>query len=102
MATSACGGDCPDIEPVKIKDRIPPVYPQSARARGVQGTVILYAVIEEDGHISDLKIVHSAGTELDQAAASAVSHWRYERTSGCADLKGRAETLIDVIFWLQH
>jgi TonB family protein len=94
--------DCTDAAPWKIKDRIQPVYPQAARARGVQGTVILYAIIEDDGHISNLRMAHSAGTELDQSAANAVSHWRYERTSSCADATGRTETFIDVIFSLQY
>ncbi len=91
-----------DAAPWKIKDRIQPVYPQAARARGVQGTVILYAIIEDDGHISNLRMAHSAGTELDQSAANAISHWRYERTSSCADATGRTETFIDVIFSLQY
>jgi TonB family protein len=94
--------DCADLEEWKVKDQTQPAYPQSARMRGAQGTVILYAVIEDDGHVSNLRMAHSAGTELDQAAASAVSHWRYARTSGCADVTGRTETFIDVIFSLQY
>jgi TonB family protein len=94
-------GDCTEAAPWKIKDRPQPVYPESARARKVQGTVILYAIIEDDGHISSLRMAHSAGTELDQSAAQAVSHWTYERTDGCKEVIGRTETFIDVIFWLQ-
>jgi TonB family protein len=95
-------GDCAEATPWKIKDRPQPVYPESARARGVQGTVVLYAIIEDDGHISSVRMAHSAGTELDQSAAKAVSHWTYERTDGCKDVTGRTETFIDVIFWLER
>lgn len=94
--------ECTDGAVWKIKDRMQPVYPSSARMRGNQGTVSLYAVIEEDGHISNLRVLHSAGTELDQAAISAVSHWRYERTTNCVDSKGRTESSIDIIFWLER
>jgi TonB family protein len=93
--------DCPDRAAWKVKERKQPAYPQSARARGVQGTVVLYAIIEEDGHLSNVRIVQSAGTELDQSAVNSVSQWRYERTDSCARSRGRTEIQIDIMFWLQ-
>lgn len=62
-----------------LKHRVQPEYPHSARVQRRQGTVVLSAIIEEDGRLSSLKTVHSAGPELDQSALAAVSHWRYER-----------------------
>jgi TonB family protein len=95
--------DCrPSDAEWKVKDMTEPAYPVSARMNSKEGTVTLYAVIEEDGHVSGLHVLHSAGTELDQAATNAVSQWRYERTESCADSKGRTETAIDVTFSLQR
>jgi TonB family protein len=93
--------DCADGEIWKVKDQVLPAYPRSAQQRKAQGTVILYAVIEDDGHVSNLRIALSAGTDLDQAAAHALSKWRYERTTGCLDSKGRTESLIEVNFSLE-
>jgi len=93
---------CPHGELWKLKDRVVPVYPPPARMQGEEGTVILYARIEEDGHVSNLHIVHSAAADLDQAAAYAVSRWRYEPTPACVNFRGPAETLIDVIFTLRR
>jgi TonB family protein len=84
-----------------LKERVQPQYPVSARMRHRQGTVLLYAVISEDGKLSGLKVAHSAGPELDQSAMTAVSHWRYERTAACSESKGRAETFVDVAYTLQ-
>lgn len=92
--------DCREDAIWKLKQRVQPEYPQSARMQHRQGTVTLCAVIGEDGTLSDLKIGHSAGQELDQSAAAAVSHWRYERTTACPEAKGRTETFIDVIYSL--
>jgi len=94
--------DCPTGAEWKVKDITQPAYPVSARMNSKEGTVTLYAVIEEDGHVSGLHVLHSAGTELDQAATNAVSQWRYERTESCLDSKGRTEIAIDVTFSLQH
>jgi TonB family protein len=84
----------------KVKERVAPTYPQSARAQHHQGTVVLDAIIGEDGHVSDLRIIHSAGADLDRSAMAAVSQWRYERTSACPLSKGRTETNVDVIYSL--
>src|SRR5712671_412766 len=85
-----------------LKDRVQPEYPHSARVQRRQGTVVLSAIIEEDGRLSNLKTVHAAGPELDQSALSAVSHWRYERSASCVESKGRTETFIDVVYSLNQ
>ena len=67
-----------------------------------RGTVVLYGVIEADGTVSSLRPVYPTGSDLDQAATSAVSRWRYVRGDACPGAAGRTETLIDVIFELRH
>jgi len=56
-----------------------PAYPQTARAAGVQGVVILEIVIGADGAVSDARVLRSIPL-LDQAALDAVRQWRYEPT----------------------
>lgn len=53
-----------------------PLYPAIARAAGVQGTVVLHAVISKTGTIEGLTVV--SGAEMLRAAAvDAVRQWRY-------------------------
>jgi TonB family protein len=56
---------------------VEPIYPADAKAAGIQGTVILDAVIGKDGQISSLKLV-SGPPELTKAAWAAVKQWTYK------------------------
>ena len=50
-------------------------YPAALRIDGVQGKVVLIAVLHEDGTLSDVRIAKSSGNALlDQAALSDVEH----------------------------
>ena len=64
--------------PAKIHD-VPPVYPPAALEAGVQGVVILEAVIDRTGEVSDIEVLRSV-PELEEAAIAAVEQWRYEPT----------------------
>jgi TonB family protein len=57
--------------------KVDPTYPPEARQAGIQGTVILEAVISEKGTITKLHVV-SGPKELVQAAMAAVQQWRYK------------------------
>ncbi len=95
-------GYCAGGELWKLKDAIMPKYPPSERSQGREGTVILYARIEVNGHVSNLRLVNSPDPILGRAAEEAISQWIYEKTPGCASSSGPTETLIDVIFALQQ
>ena len=60
-----------------VATRVDPVYPEAAKKAGVQGTVVLDAVIDREGTISDLQVV-SGPSELRQSALDAVHQWRYK------------------------
>jgi TonB family protein len=64
--------------PTKIK-HVPPVYPEDARAAGVQGVVILEAVIDEVGAVSSARVLRSIPL-LDEAALDAVRQWQFTPT----------------------
>jgi protein TonB len=56
---------------------IRPVYPAIAKAAGVQGTVVVEAVISRKGKIESLRVV-SGPLMLQQAAMDAIREARYE------------------------
>ena len=64
--------------PQKVAD-VAPIYPPIARAAGIQGFVILEAVIAEDGSVRDVRVLRSIPL-LDAAAIEAVRQWRFSPT----------------------
>jgi protein TonB len=63
--------------PVPISQALPD-YPPLARARGVEGLVIIEAVIDRRGLVehNDIRVVQSV-PPLDQAAVAALEQWRF-------------------------
>jgi len=59
-----------------LLNRVDPVYPPSARTAGVQGTVVVEAIITKEGRISSIRIV-SGPPQLQGAAIDAVRQWTY-------------------------
>jgi TonB family protein len=64
--------------PLKIR-HVNPVYPPDARAAGVQGVVIIEAVIDTSGQVAATRVLRSI-PGLDEAATLAVEQWRYSPT----------------------
>ena len=78
--------------------RVQPVYPVLARQSGIQGVVVLHAIIDRDGRVSELRVI-SGHPLLVKAAIDAVNQWRYQPTL----LNGQpveVETTITVSFVL--
>ncbi len=69
-----------------LVSRVDPVYPELARRIRQAGTVILETVIDENGRVTDVKVINGLGYGLEQAAIDAVSRWRFEP----ARMNGRA------------
>lgn len=65
-------------EPVKTR-HVPPVYPKVAMAAGVEGIVIIEAVIDEKGRIEQARLLRGVPI-LDEAALAAVRQWEYTPT----------------------
>jgi TonB family protein len=64
--------------PAKITD-VRPIYPNEARAAGIQGVVILEVRIEADGRVGQARILRSIPA-LDEAAIDAVRQWQFTPT----------------------
>lgn len=67
------------LPPMKIKD-VRPVYPESAKAEGRSGVVIIEALIAADGTVDNAKVVRPIGEDLDNAALDAVLQWMFTPT----------------------
>jgi len=63
------------IAPRKTVDTRP-VYPEFARAARVEGTVVMEAVLDPAGQVTQIRVIRSIPL-LDQAAIDAVRQWRY-------------------------
>lgn len=61
----------------RIVTKVDPVYPEAARTSGIEGLVVLDAVIAPDGSVKSLRPV-SGNNLLAQSAASAVQLWKFE------------------------
>jgi protein TonB len=60
-----------------ILHKVDPIYPEDAREAGVSGTVVMAALIDDQGKITKLTIM--SGTEkLRDAALNAVNQWTYK------------------------
>jgi len=90
------------VQAAKILSRVQPVYPESAKSAGAQGTVVLHAVVGKDGRLLSLHVLNSQiDPDLARSAVEAVSQWRYTPTL----LNGEPieiDTSIEVVFSLQH
>ena len=70
-----------NVQATKLVHRVNPVYPERAQAQGIQGTVLLEAIILKDGSLGALRVLNKlADPELVDAAIEAVKNWRYEPT----------------------
>jgi TonB family protein len=58
--------------------KIDPEYTEEARLAGLEGTVLLHAVIGEDGLARDVTVLESLGLGLDEKAVDAVTQWHFQ------------------------
>jgi protein TonB len=72
-ASVALAGDLAMVCP----ERTPPTYPSLSRKLGEEGKAVLRVEVDESGQIDRASIITSSGyARLDEAALSAVKHWR--------------------------
>jgi TonB family protein len=90
--------DYPRVAPMLSLRIAFPDYPGLAQPSGVQGTVVLGAMIEKDGHVDNISVV-SGPPELQQAVIDAESQWLYEPL----EVFGEARAVkFQVSFTLRH
>jgi TonB family protein len=57
--------------------KVDPAYPLEMMRRNVHGTVTLYAVIRNDGSVTDVRVLRGVDDRLDAYARTALAHWRF-------------------------
>jgi protein TonB len=65
------------LKPPALIKRVEPIYPQIAQLAGIDGIVILDAIIDEHGHVQSVKVLRGHAL-LAAAATDAVQQWIYE------------------------
>ena len=80
--------------------RVEPIYPTMAKTVGVQGQVLIKAIISTEGKIEQAKVV-SGSPLLSSAALDAIRQWLY-RPYLLNDKPVEVETEITVNFYLTH
>jgi TonB family protein len=64
----------------QLSSRVDPVYPEGAETQRMEGTVVLHAIIGQDGTVQSVE-TRSGPALLVPAAANAVRQWRYTPSS---------------------
>jgi len=83
-----------NVRPPKLIANPAPAYPPHLAAQGVEGTVILEAVIGTEGQVLSVRPKNSqVHPDLIQVAADSLKRWRYEPTL----LNGRPVEVITIV-----
>jgi TonB family protein len=69
-----------NVQATRLVHQAKPVYPPDVQAAGIEGTVLLRAVISTQGNLLGLSVINTVDPALAKAAMDAVSQWRYTPT----------------------
>ena len=65
------------LETGLIVSKVAPHYPPEAKDQHIQGVVLLRAIIDKEGNVSNLELI-SGDPTLAEAAIEAVKQWKYK------------------------
>jgi TonB family protein len=65
----------------KVVTQENPVYPDSAKKYGLEGTVIIWFLVDTNGNPQRPRILQTAGYGFDEAALSVIRKWRFNPVS---------------------
>jgi TonB family protein len=66
------------VDRARVVHKVNPEYPDGERASRRQGVVVVQIAIDEQGEVSDARIVRSLAPAFDEAALDAVRQWRFD------------------------
>ena len=68
-----------NVQESRLLKRVDPVYPELARRARVSGIVILQVTVDEEGNVSEVRVLRGHPL-LDDSAVRAVQQWKYTPT----------------------
>lgn len=71
----------PDLNGPTPLRKVDPKYPTTLINEHVEGEIVLYAVIRQDGSIDSIQLVHGLDEQLDANAMHALSQWKFSPAS---------------------
>jgi protein TonB len=89
-----------EVVPPELINRVQPVYPEIARKARVQGVVIIEAIIDKQGYVTESRVLRGLPMGVSEAAVAAIGRWKYKP----AMLNGRPVAVyltVTVTFTLQ-
>jgi protein TonB len=88
------------VQAARLVHRVEPKYPPLARSAGIEGKVVLRAIIAKDGTIQSLEVL-SGHPLFIEAAREAIGQWRYQPTL-LSGVPVEVETQITVVFSMRR
>jgi TonB family protein len=73
------------VTPPQVTDRVNPQYTPEAKRLGLSGTVVVEAIVREDGSLKVMRVLRSVDPALDESAIKALEQWKFK--SGTRDGK---------------
>lgn len=71
-------GNGATLTQARYRETPKPAYPESARQKGREGTVLLRVLVDDQGRAKTIEINQSSGDKsLDRAAGEAIKRWRF-------------------------
>ena len=67
-----------EVSEPKVRSRVQPVYTPVARQAGIEGTVLLGAIVKKDGRIEIIRVIRPLGFGLEESAAEALGKWTFQ------------------------
>ena len=61
----------------QVKSAVQPVYPAEAKKTGVEGMVMVNALVDKEGQVQKAEIDRSDAPVLDKAALEAIRQWKF-------------------------
>lgn len=70
------------LEPAVLLSKVDPLYPEAARRAGVEGTVVLDALVGANGRVKEVQVLRGLPLGLSESALEAVRRWQYRPARG--------------------
>jgi protein TonB len=67
----------PDVEPAKPIRTVKPPYTGVAMRAKVEGSVVLFGIVDRNGVVGQVRVVESLERSLDAEAQKAFEQWRF-------------------------